>query len=187
MKKNIFFIVTFFCLFFSCSKEDDGSATTNKVLMLKVDYLTNTFEGGIETGYPAKTATFTTSNQYKPPSDFGNLKIKYQELDEILFDGDIIWAGKGKINLPQNILPANQFTSVTTADVVNPVAGFEDIFNPYNQAWNYTPVWLAIQKLTKVREYVNANPNATVKLFLYTPSVGFGDPADWDWIIFMKN
>jgi hypothetical protein len=190
MKKLGFYILTAVCLFSSCSKKDDtgkGSSAANKILMLQVDYLTNTFEGGKETTYPTTPSTFTISYQYKAPADFGNLKIKYDELNEILFDGDIVWAGRGDIKLPQNILPANQFTSVTTADVVNPIAGVQNIFNPGNYVFDYTPVWLSIQKLVKVREYLSSNPNATVKLFLYTRSVGFGDPADADWIIFMKN
>jgi len=148
MNKNIFFIAVVICLFSSCEKNDDLSkkgSTANKVLLLKVDFLTNTFEGGI------------------------------------------IWAGRGIINQPQNILPASQFDTVTTADIVNPTAGFENIFNLNNTVFDYALVWSSVQRLVKVREYLNANPNATVKLFLYTPSVGAGNPADWGWIIFMKN
>ena len=26
-----------------------------------------------------------------------------------------------------------------------------------------------------------------VKLFLYKPSVGMGDPLDWDWIVYLKK
>ena len=189
MKKNIFFIAVGICLFFSCSKKYDTSkdSTANKVLMLKVDFLTNTFEGGKETTYSTTSSTFTTSIQYKAPGDFGNLTIKYKELNEIIFDGDIIWAGRGSINQPQNLLPVSQFDTVTTADIVNPAAGFENIFNLTNTIFDYAPVWSSVQRLVKVREYLKANPNATVKLFLYTPSVGMGNPADWDWIIFIKN
>ncbi|MDB5209373.1 MAG: hypothetical protein JWQ30_200 [Sediminibacterium sp.] len=186
MKKILFSILPIFCLFLSCSKKDDGPRE-NKILMLKVDYLTNTFEGGKETIYPTSPLTFTLSPQYKEPADFGNLKIQYKELNEILFDGDIIWMGTGRIKTPQNMLPASQFEKVTAADIVNPMVGFQNIFNPYNGVFDYTPIWLSIQRLVKVREYLNANPNAEIKLFLYTPSLGGGDSAEWDWIIFIKN
>ncbi len=188
MNKSIILIFSIFCLF-SCSKNNKEVLTenSNKVLMLKVDYLTNTFEGGKETSYPTSTSTFTITNQYVAPADFGNLKLKYQELNEIIFDGDIVWAGIGEIKQPQNILPATQFSSVVTNDIANPTAGFQNILDPNNQTVDYSPIWLSVQGLVKVREYLKSNPNATVKIFLYTPSVGGGDPADWDWIIFMKN
>jgi len=46
---------------------------------------------------------------------------------------------------------------------------------------------MSVQSLVKVREYLSKNPKTPVKLFLYTPSVGAGNPEDWDWIIFLKN
>jgi hypothetical protein len=41
--------------------------------------------------------------------------------------------------------------------------------------------------ILKVRQYLISNPTGVVHLYLYTPSVGFGNPADWKWIILMKN
>lgn len=159
----------------------------NRVLMVKVDYLTNTFEGGTELTFPSTTPTFTISNQYDPPGDFGNVQLRYQELSQPLFDGSIIWMGCGQMQFPQGLTPAAEFDRVTTPDVVTPAAGFENVFNPSSQTYSYTPVWQAVQNLTRVRAYLAANPQATVKLFLYTPSVGMGNPADWDWILFLKN
>jgi len=172
------------CLFSSCEEKEDS--TNSKLLMLKVDYLTNNFEGGKETTFSATTPTFTISTQYDAPGDFGNIRLTYQELNEIIFDGSIIWMGKGKISIPQNILPANQFNHVLTADYVYPAGGIENVF-PSEVDYDYSQIWSSVQGLVKVREYLNSNPNASVKLFLYTPSVGVGDPADWDWIIFIKN
>lgn len=193
MKKNVLLNLAVLILFVCCSTDDekplkkDSSSTKNKVLLLKVDYLTNAFEGGIELNYPTNTTTFTITNEYISPGDFGNIKLKYQELNEILFDGDIIWMGKGEIKEPKNISPANQFIKVKTTEIVNPAAGFQNVFNPNNEVYDYAPIWLSVQRLALVREYLNSNPNATVKLFLYTPSVGIGDPADWDWIFFLKK
>ncbi len=163
------------------------SNNSTKLLTLKVDYLTNTFEGAIETEYNIYSPTFTVSNLYTSPGDFGYIQLKYQELNEVIFSGSIIWMGLGQIQYPINLLPSSQFDSVNTNDIVNPVSGFEDVFNPYNQPFDYSPVWLSIQKLVIVREYLQSNPNATIKLFLYMPSVGFGNPADADWFIFLKK
>lgn len=159
----------------------------NKVLILKVDYTTNAFEGGTEIEFTKKTQTFTITNEYDPPADFGSVKLIYSELNETLFYGTIIWMGKGVISYPKGFAPADQFKSVATDDYVMPSKGFENVFNPYKQTYDYTPVWSSVQALVKVRQYLRSNPNATVKLFLYTPSVGVGNPADWDWIIYLKN
>jgi hypothetical protein len=190
MNRTIFFMAVAICLFSSCIKNEDESnrgSAVNKVLLLKVDYLTNIFEGGTETTYSITPPTFTISVDFKAPGDIGYIKLLYKELNETLFDGGIIWAGLGTIKQPKTIVPSSQFDTVRTTDIIKPAAGFENIFNPGNYTYDYTPIWLAVQKLVKVREYLNANPTATVKLFLYTPSVGVGNPADADWIIFIKN
>ena len=89
--------------------------------------------------------------------------------------------------MAQNLLNANQFDRVLTADYVSPNSGFENVFNPNNATYNYNSIWASVQSLVKVRQYLISNPNATVKIFLYTPSVGIGNPAEWDWIVILKN
>lgn len=172
-------------LFLSCEREEHFESS--KLLMLKVDYLTNEFEGGKETHYPIPTHAFTITTQYIAPADFGNLRLIYKEVNKIIFEGTIHWMGRGEISIPENILPANQFQYVETEDFVTPKQGFENIFNPNQTEYDYISIWASVQSLVKVREYLSSNPNATVKLFLYTPSVGIGNPEDWDWIIFIKD
>ena len=76
---------------------------------------------------------------------------------------------------------------IVTLIRLNYLRNGENVFNPNNSTYNYNEIWTSVQSLVKVRQYLNSNPNATVKLFLYTPSVGIGNPAEWDWIIVMKN
>lgn len=191
--KTPFLLLAMTLLFFSCTKKNQPDtkpaqqAESTKVLMLKVDYQTNTFLGGKELNLSGSSNSFTITNEYDPPQDFGYLKLKYQELDQQIFDGGIVWMGNGTINYPQNIQAANQFASVTTNDIVYPTNGLEDVFNPYNEPRDPAPAWLAIQHKVKVREYLAANPTATVKVFLYASSRGPGNPAEWQWIFFLKN
>ena len=191
MKAKILTITIFILTLISCSKDNDDiitpSTNQNNVLVLKVDYNTNTFEGGKELSFSSTISNMTVINQYVPPSDFGSIKLIYQELNETLFDGTIVWNGLGQMNFPQNLLNANQFDRVLTADYVSPNSGFENVFNPNNATYNYNSIWASIQSLVKVRQYLISNPNATVKIFLYTPSVGIGNPAEWDWIVILKN
>ncbi|MBP6127352.1 hypothetical protein [Flavobacterium sp.] len=191
MKKLLFILFIFVSLFSSCTEENAPVTETtnepNKVLLLKVDYLTNTFQGGKETTYTENSNSFTISHQSIPAVDFGNIKLKYDEINQILFDGDIIWMGLGQIHHPQNMLTANQFEAVLTADIVFPSTSFNHILPQSNLSNNYNQVWMAVQNLVKVRQYLISNPTGVVHLYLYTPSVGVGNPADWKWIILMKN
>lgn len=188
MKLKITLLVSCFFLFQSCSKEENTRLlASNSVLVLKVDYTTNTFEGGKELIFQLASQEMTISKVYTPPSDFGNLTLIYNELNEVVFDGTIVWNGLGQINYPQNFLSANQFDYVETTDYIVPSAGFENVFNSNNTVYDYNVMWSSVQGLVKVREYLAENPDATVKVFLYTPSVAVGNPEEWDWIILMKN
>jgi hypothetical protein len=95
--------------------------------------------------------------------------------------------GLVKMNFPANLQPAADFNAVITTDIVHPINGLQNVFNPNNETYDYTKIWMSIQYLVKVREYLKSNPNESVKIFLYTPSVGVGNPADWYWIIYIKN
>jgi len=187
-KGKIYAFVLLVVLCTSCTKEESENINgNNKVLLLKVDYLTNTFEGGKEFTFEKETPSFTIVNEYRPPSDFGKIKLTYKELNETLFDGSIIWHVKGRMDFPKNLADPTQFDEVSFKNVVYPTAGFENIFNVSNQIPDHSAAWLAIQSLSKVRDYLQSNPTEKVKLFLYTPSVGVGNPADWDWIILIKH
>lgn len=189
MKIKILFLFLTGILLGCNSENMDVSMETNaptQVLMLKVDYTTNAFEGGTIFGFPQKTDKFTIENKYVEPSDFGSVKLIYKELNQTLFEGTIHWMGFGKMTLPERLKPASSFEFVLTEDLRYPT-GFENVFNPYNRELDYNKAWLSVQGLVKVREFLAANPNQKAKLFLYTPSVGVGDPKDWYWVIYLKK
>lgn len=162
------------------------NGASHQVLMMKVDYTTNTFQGGTEFKFTGKSDNFTIETEYTEPSDFGSVKLEYKELNETLFFGTIHWMGLGKMTFPKSINPANMFKATAAANYVSPVNGFEDIFNPDERELDYEKPWMEIQYYLKVREYLTANPNQKVKMFLYTPSVGSGNPKDWSWIIYLN-
>lgn len=192
MKANLFTLFTFAFLMSSCvGSEDDLSATLpaqdNRVLLLKVDYTTNTFEGGKELSFNDSTATFNIEVEYQEPGDFGGIQLYYKELDKKIFDGTIVWNGSGKINFPESFEPASSFEVILTNDYIFPTEGFENVFNPSQETYDYQTIWGAVQSLVKAREFVLSNPDAKARIFLYTPSVGIGNPEEWDWIIILKN
>lgn len=186
--------LTLFALIFllgSCASEEEGTALDpseeNKVLLLKVDYTTNVFEGGKEFTFSDSTATFNVGVEYQQPGDFGGIQLYYQELDAKIFDGTIVWNGTGEISYPESFEPASSFEVTLTNDFVFPTEGFENVFNPTQETYDYQTIWGAVQSLVKAREFILANPDAKARIFLYTPSVGFGNPEEWEWIIILKN
>ena len=193
--KKIISLLSLFILLTSCSTDllNQANGTNlanqsgnNKVLLLKVDYTTNTFEGGKELTFDSNTTTFSTNYQYVTPADFGSIKIFYTELNTQLFYGDIIWMGTGEIHFPTDFQPASSFEFVNTFAAID-LPSVENIFNPNNEIFNYTNPLNQVVYLSKVIEYRASNPNASAKIFLYQPSVGIGDPATWKWIIMFKN
>ncbi len=167
--------------------EEVADNETNNVLLLTVDYMSNAFEGGVEFNFTEASDDFDLILEYVLPGDFGSIKLIYDNIDEVLFDGTIHWMGLGERTFPETLQPADSFQGTLVLNYVYPQNGIEDIFNPMEETFDYERVWGAIQYLIKVREYVEHNPEAQVKLFLYTPSVGVGNPYDWYWVIFMKR
>ena len=158
-----------------------------KVLMLTVDYLTNTFLGGKELVFSNNSSSFTITHQYKDPCDFGFLKLFYQELDELLFYGTIVWMGLGNMVFPDNLLQPEEFDTVIANDTILPKNGMECIFNVHGAHTDSMFVWSAVQSLAKAREYLQSNPNQKINFFLYTPSVGAVDPTKAYWVLFLKK
>lgn len=195
MKKILLFAGL--CAFMvSCSDEDNNNTNTlppvsgNKVLALKVDLLTNTFEGAKELEFEDLDG-FSIGVDYNAPGDFGDVTINYAEAQQPLFAGTIIWMGTGEISYPE-FQPAGAFESSNGEAALPANEDFELIANGEGEAapWQsleYDEIWDAIDNLDVVKAYRQQNPNAAVKLYLYTPSVGIGDPAEWDWIVFLKN
>ncbi|SUV33194.1 hypothetical protein [Bacteroides pyogenes] len=193
MKAKILF-VSLLSILFACNSADMNSNfetglesnAPNQVLLLRVDYTTNTFEGGTILGFDKKTEDFTIENEYVVPSDFGSVKLIYKELWQPLFEGTIHWMGRGKMTFPKKLQPASAFKHISTYDLRYPI-GFENVFNPDNRELDYDKPWISVQGLAKTREFLTANPTQKAKLFLYTPSVGAGDPKDWYWLIYLKK
>ena len=170
------------------SKDTIPASSGTGILMLIVDYTTNDFVGGKELHFDKKSPSFTITHEYKPAGDFGWMKLYYSEIDELIFHGDIIWMGCGKIEFPTDILNVEEFAQVPTDDLRWPQKGFEPIF-PVDTLWNepnftIERAWTSIQGLVKTREYLSAEK---VKVYEWQPSVGWGDIADRKWIFFLKK
>lgn len=195
MKKEIIYLMLL-GLLISCDSDNNSKnnnsvkAETNKVALLKVDYLTSVFEGGNEIEL-SPTTGFTISSTYQAPGDFGSVQLFYEELNEKIFDGTIIWMGTGEVSYPSEINPPSEFPTMNDNLAMPDISMFENVMYSdlafYPEVINYSAIWDSISNLTLVSNYMIANPNGKINLFLYTPSVGIGDPAEWDWYVILKN
>ncbi|WP_330442175.1 hypothetical protein [Flavobacterium sp. C4GT6] len=199
MEKSLL-LLCFLAFFTACSDDSENQAVGddnqlpvgNKVVLLKVDLLTNTFEGGKELTFPEDDA-FTLVYDYNPPGDFGDITLIYEEVSQPVFAGGIVWAGMGEMTYPESIDAAETFSTINNpvsqpdeSDFVL-VSVDEPATSPFLSEIDYDAIWTSVNNLAVVKEYRHSNPESKVSLFLYTPSVGVGDPADWDWFVILKN
>lgn len=181
---------------FSCKKSSNVSGIpgkaieSNKIILLKVDYLTNVFEGAKELKFIANS-NFTISTTYDSPGDFGSVQLYYKELNKKIFDGTIVWMGLGERSIPTKFELPSTFTTSNSTLPLPPINMFENVmYSPnafYPDTIKYSNIWNSINDLKIVSNYRNSNPSGKIHLFLYTPSVGVGNPADWNWYIILKN
>lgn len=193
MKKQIyglFLVALFVCSCLEDSTPSENQNTTNKVALLKVDYLTHTFEGGKELAFTPES-DFTLETHYQPPGDFGSIQLRYAEVNQPLFDGTIVWMGLGQRSYPETLLEPNAFVTISTPIDMPDQSRFENVmydeYAYYDEDLDYASLWHAIKHLRVVQDYFASNPNQNIDVFLYTPSVGVGNPEEWDYYILLKN
>ncbi len=173
--------------FFGCSR-DYVSQGKSTFLVVQIDYKTYKFEGASEQVlYSDFTAadTLPLTVNYIPPADFGNVAFNYQPKNELVFDGSIIWMGTGQLKFPA-IKSASNFSRGSQVAVRPDTTGFQ-FLQPAVLPQNYDldSIWMDIADLKIVNEYLKSHKK--VGIFLYTPSVGVGNPADWNWYLFFNK
>jgi len=197
--KPLLLVLTSALLLGSCKKNNDSSPTASpyggKLAMLKVDYQTGKFEGGKIFTYPAGSYvsdSIPIQELHKSAGDFGNITLKYLPTGDTVFFGTIIWMGKGAMAVPQTLDGVNKFAPVQL-DVLPPDSTKVKYYGsangiPFYDGQNFASIWKSIAGLNVTADAIGVG-HAKVGLFLYTPSVGMGDPADWDyyWILYFRN
>lgn len=198
MKPTSTFLILISILLLSCNDSDDCCVTPpdnfegNKLAYLKVDYTTNQFQGGMVFSFgDDQPDTFTISSDYHAPGDFGSIQLYYTPLNELIFDGTILWMGLGEMQFPESLMSADSFETISQTVSIPDEALLEpvmyDEYAYYPEEIDYTSIWENIDNLNLVKSFRDSNPESSVKFFLYTPSVGVGNPEDWYWLVLLKN
>lgn len=126
-----------------------------------------------------------------PPGDFGSIALLYAEAGQPIFEGTIHWMGLGQMHYPQSLNPVLSFAVLPDhlpmpADEAFQVLYYDDNAY-YPDPVPLSAIWDAVSNLQTVAQYRNSNPLAHIRVFLYMPSVGVGNPADWDYFVILKN
>lgn len=202
--KKLFYLLLFSPLFFftGCNPDDcdhqhdindhDNNIivndTTNKVLMLKINYNDFSFEGGIEYMYNQPANEFNIEINYEVISNNPAVNLKYQELDRTLFYGTILQNGVGEMTFPDALDDSQFFDTVKTEDFVFPTNHLCRLENYTMFTFEYAyMLWSKVQKLVKVREYLQSNPAQKVYVYLYRPIYGDLNLETAYWLVFFKN
>lgn len=180
--------------FSSCKDkaQDNQEGVSKKLVLLKVDYMTHDFEGGqlIELGpYTNLSDTLPLTVNYIQPMDFGNLSVYYQSTNSagLVFDGSVIWMGTGSRAFPATLASAGDFPLLSAPLANVDSTEFQLIhYDNGSQQIYYDSIWDGIKNLDVVN-YCRSQNSTKMGLFLYQPSVGAGNPADWDWYIIMEK
>lgn len=198
MKKITTFGLLVLLLLVACSNDKKESLDVSSLLLLEIDYKTNTFVGGKEYTYSenAYVDTVPVRASYIPLDVAGELTVSYlpfesyQAVDTIIFKGEVKWQHTGAMVLPKAITPASSFTTTNAVNTTPGASQFQAIFIDESfRPSSYTPIWNAISNLSKIKEYYD--PNVKIGIFLYTPGIGFpfseDNPHqnDWRWFIVM--
>lgn len=194
--KKILPILASTLVFASCTNnentltENNAADQPNAAVLLKVDLTTNTFEGGQNVELPGD-AVLNLVPQYVSPGDIGSITLKTLQSNTTVFSGGIHWAGKGEISFPQTFLTASDYAVSGTEA---PLPGVSDIdFITYAEmpefvnGTDYAEVWDAIDNLEVVKQSRLNHPDEKVHIMLYTPSVGVGNPEEWEWIVVLRK
>ena len=181
-------------LLFSCKKKENlfiQKTYSNKILVLKIDYMTNQLEGAKELSFQ-DSDDFTISHESKSPGDFGWIKLYYKEFNQLIFEGSIIWNGTGELIYPKPLINVNQLDTIVTSlpfpgDSIfekNDTAGY---FNP--DSVSFSTIWSSISNLKLVSDYRMCNPTGKIHVFSYTPNIGFLPimKERMEFYVFIKN
>ena len=161
------------------------------ILISKVDYLTFRYKGFYALNVTDKLDSgneIPFVSQYQSPGDFGYIKLFYRNTNNLLMDGSIIWAGCGHLNFPDNFragLPMDNglpYPGQSRIAFINDGGHYETVTNENDLQL----IWQSVSQQKEFQHYYG-NSSKKVAVYLYTPSVGVGNPADAYYLVFTEQ
>lgn len=161
------------------------------ILISKVDYLTFRYKGFYALNVTNKLNSgneIPFVSQYQAPGDFGYIKLFYRNTDNLLMDGSIVWNGCGELNFPDSFragLPMDNglpYPGQSRISFINDGGHYETVTDERDLQY----IWQSVSRQKEFQHYYG-NSSKKVAVYLYTPSVGIGDPADAYYLVFTEQ
>lgn len=186
MKKTLLLAILFTCMLFSCGLPDDESnPEQSTVIILLIDYTTNTFQAGASLFTPVVDFEFTelpvAADITEPTADLnGSVSLVLTPTGEQIFSGELSEEGIANVFAPTFIGPQSFLTLVDVLPFPTSLL-VEDIDGPYQES--FETAWETIGKLNIV-DLFRAD-GALFGRYLYKPSEDVSE--NWQWVIVMYN
>jgi hypothetical protein len=161
------------------------------ILISKVDYLTFRYKGFYALNVTNKLNSgneIPFVSECQAPSDFGYIKLFYRNTNNLLIDGTIIWSGCGELRFPDQFragLPMDNglpYPGQSRIAFINNSGQYETVTNETELQY----IWQSVSRQKEFQHYYN-NSHKKVAVYLYTPSVGIGNPADAYYLVFTEQ
>ena len=166
---------------------------TDDILVMKVDYLTFRNNGYTTVNVRDRTGSGDTIPfyaAYRYPGDFGFIKLYYKQKDSanLLFSGSIVWMGCGEMDFPTNWVTGRE-NYLLMAYPGQERFSFIDESGTHQKVTDETElrkVWESVS-MTEAFQWFYNHSSKRAAVYLYRPSVGIGNPADWYYLVFVEN
>lgn len=186
--KGLFlFLGTFFL--FSCGSDDSGQEEASNIILYKIDYTTQTFEGGVTLSFRRIAGGFyneiplEVDKEAPAMSTDGSLGIIYQPTLDQIFQASLSLDGEAEIFFPAFIEPGD-FLQLETPVAFPSGVDIQSVDGDHSQA-PIASIWDAVGGLG-LTEFV-LNEDTQIGLFLYQPSEDPVFSSNWDWILMLYN
>ena len=161
------------------------------ILISKVNYLTFRYKGFYALNVTDKLNSgdeIPFLSQYQSPGDFGYIKLFYRNTNNLLMDGSIIWMGCGNLNFPDHFragLPMDNglpYPGQSRIAFINDGGHYETVTDERELQY----IWQSVSRQKEFQHYYG-NSSKKVAVYLYTPSVGVGNPAEAYYLVFTEQ
>lgn len=169
-------------------EEKTENKTTNSILLLRIDYLTTTFEGAQEVTVSSANEMYDSIPVKVDDNAMGDVEIitlRYQPSNDSVFSCSSIWIGRGEVLFPKSFFPVQNYSLLQSPADKPGDSKFQVLFYDLSAPINYSSLWNAVSHLEIVSTYLKSNKK--IGIVLHRASVGIGDPADWDWYVIMDK
>ena len=163
------------------------------ILISKVDYLTFQYKGFYALNVTDKLNIgneIPFVSECQSPSDLGYVKLFYRNTNNLLMYGTIVWSGCGELNFPESFRAGQRLSSGLPYPGQGHIA-FINSSGRYTTVTDETDlqrIWQSISCQKEFQHYYYSKPcHKRVAVYLYTPSVGIGDPADAYYLVFTEQ